>query len=225
MACRIRAATPFRFSRLVPGWFPACYSDFVPDAIMQVFLETGAYLQGHFRLTSGLHSSEYLQCALVLSHPPIAERLGRELARDLAERLGGAGAAEVDVVVSPAIGGLIIGHEVARALGARFIFTERDASQKMTLRRGFSVRPEETALVIEDVVTTGGSTREVIELLLSAGVNVKGAGSIIDRSGGRAELGVPRVALATLEVAAWPPEECPLCRQGMAIQKPGSRAV
>lgn len=199
----------------------ACYSDFVPDAVMQVFLETGAYLKGHFRLTSGLHSSEYLQCALVLSHPPIAERLGRELARDLEERLGGAGVAEV--VVSPAIGGLIIGHEVARALRARFLFTERDASGKMTLRRGFSVRPDETAVVIEDVVTTGGSTREVIELLVNSGAKVKGAGSIIDRSGGRADLGVARVALATLEVAAWSPEECPLCKQGLPVEKPGSR--
>jgi len=188
---------------------------------MQVFLETGAYLKGHFRLTSGLHSSEYLQCALVLSHPPIAERLGRELARDLEERLGGAGVAEV--VVSPAIGGLIIGHEVARALRARFLFTERDASGKMTLRRGFSVRPDETAVVIEDVVTTGGSTREVIELLVNSGAKVKGAGSIIDRSGGRADLGVARVALATLEVAAWSPEECPLCKQGLPVEKPGSR--
>jgi orotate phosphoribosyltransferase len=191
---------------------------------MQVFLETGAYLKGHFRLTSGLHSSEYLQCALVLQHPLIAERLGRELASGL----GKAG-----LVVSPAIGGLIIGHEVARALGARFIFTERQAPGKasgddagrMTLRRGFSVEPGETAVVVEDVVTTGGSTREVIELLQSSGVKVIAAGSIIDRSGGRADLGVPRVALATLEVAAWTPEECPLCKQGVPVVKPGSRAT
>jgi orotate phosphoribosyltransferase len=199
----------------------------VPNAILQVFLETGAYLKGHFRLTSGLHSSEYLQCALVLEHPLIAERLGRELA----DGLGKSGPA--GLVVSPAIGGLIIGHEVARAIGARFIFTERQPSGptsgndagKMTLRRGFSVRPGETAVVVEDVVTTGGSTREVIELLQNAGVKVVAAGSIIDRSGGRAELGVPRVALATLEVAAWTPEECPLCKQGVPVVKPGSRAV
>src|SRR5712691_10671350 len=132
------------------------YSDFVSEATMQVFRDTGAYLKGHFRLTSGLHSDEYLQCALVLQHPKIAERFGRELAA----RLG-----PCDVVASPAIGGLIIGHEVARALGARFIFSERDASGTMTLRRGFSARPGESAAVIEDVVTTGGSTREVIELL------------------------------------------------------------
>lgn len=181
---------------------------------MDRFRETGAYLKGHFRLTSGLHSEEYLQCALVLQHPSIAEQFGRELAAKFDK---------ADLVASPAIGGLIIGHEVARALGARFIFTERDAAGKMTLRRGFSVRPGETAVVIEDVVTTGGSTREVIEVLQNAGVRVLGAGSIIDRSGGRADLGVPRVALATLDVVAYPPEECPMCKRGVAVEKPGSR--
>ena len=141
--------------------------EFVSEAVMQVFRETGAYLKGHFRLTSGLHSNEYLQCALVLQHPAIAERFGRELAALLPA---------CDVVVSPAIGGLPIGHEVARAKGARFIFTERDASGKMILRRGFSLRPGEAALVIEDVVTTGGTTREVIEVAQAAGAHVLGAG-------------------------------------------------
>jgi orotate phosphoribosyltransferase len=181
---------------------------------MKLFRETGAYLKGHFRLTSGLHSSEYLQSALVLQRPDAAEGLGREMASRLPK---------ADVVVSPAIGGLIIGHEVARALGSRFIFAERDAAGKMTLRRGFSVRPGETAVVVEDVVTTGGSTREVIELLRALGAQVAGAGSIMDRSGGRADLGVPRVALATLDVVSWLPEECPLCKQGVPIEKPGSR--
>lgn len=185
------------------------------DSILQEFLNTGAYLKGHFRLTSGLHSNEYMQCALVLQHPSIAERFGRELASHFGP---------CDVVVSPAIGGLIIGHEVARALGARFLFTERDpASGKMILRRGFSVKPGEKAVVIEDVVTTGGSTRDVIETLQAAGATVLGAGSIIDRSGGKADLGVPRVALATLAVQAWPPEFCPLCQQGVPVEKPGSR--
>lgn len=181
---------------------------------MQIFRETGAYLKGHFRLTSGLHSNEYLQCALVLQHPAIAERFGRELAAQLPAS---------DLVVSPAIGGLIIGHEVARAKGVRFLFTERDTAGKMTLRRGFSVQPGETALVIEDVVTTGGSTREVIELLRSSGARVLAAASVIDRSGGRANLGVPRVALATLDVIAYEPEDCPLCKQDVPIEKPGSR--
>jgi orotate phosphoribosyltransferase len=181
---------------------------------MQVFRDTGAYLKGHFRLTSGLHSNEYLQCALVLQHPAIAESFGRELAAQLPD---------CDVVVSPAIGGLPIGHEVAKAKGARFIFTERDASGKMILRRGFSLRPGEAALVIEDVVTTGGTTREVIDVATAAGARVLGAGSIIDRSGGRVDLGVPSVALATLDVVAYPPDFCPMCQQGLPVEKPGSR--
>ncbi len=189
---------------------------FVSDGILDVFRETGAYLKGHFRLTSGLHSDQYLQCALVLQHPSIAERFGRELAA----ALPGA-----RLVASPAIGALTIGHEVARAAGARFIFTERDPAGKMTLRRGFSVEPGETAIVIEDVVTTGGSTKEVIDLLRAAGANVLGAGSIIDRSGGRVDLGVPRVALATLDAVAWSADECPLCRAGVPVEKPGSRQL
>jgi orotate phosphoribosyltransferase len=188
----------------------------VSEAILTIFEDTGAYLQGHFRLTSGLHSNEYLQCALVLQHPALAERLGRELAERL---MRGA-----QTVLAPAIGGLIIGHEVARALGARFIFAERE-SGKMTLRRGFSLQAGETVVVVEDVVTTGGSTREVIELATAAGAQVTGAGSVIDRSGGSVDVGVPRVALATLQVTAWQPEECPLCRQGVPVVKPGSRAV
>lgn len=187
---------------------------FVSDTVIQIFEETGAYLKGHFRLTSGLHSNEYLQCALVLQHPAVAERFGRELAAQLPA---------CDVVVSPAVGGLIIGHEVARALGTRFIFSERDADHKMRLRRGFDVKPGERAVVIEDVVTTGGSTREVIEILRAAGANVLAAGSVIDRSGGAVDLGVPRVALATLTVVTYAPESCPLCKQGVQVVKPGSR--
>jgi orotate phosphoribosyltransferase len=187
----------------------------VSESILQEFRNTGAYLKGHFRLTSGLHSNEYMQCALVLQHPAIAEKFGKELALHFSK---------VDVVVSPAVGGLIIGHEVAKALGARFLFTERDAATgKMILRRGFSVKPGETAVVIEDVVTTGGSTRDVIETLQAGGVNVLGAASIIDRSGGRADLGVPKFALATLEVTAWPADFCPLCKEGVPVEKPGSR--
>jgi orotate phosphoribosyltransferase len=185
------------------------------DSTLDRFRRTGAYLTGHFRLTSGLHSAEYLQSALVLQHPAMAEEFGCELGSLLPR---------ASVVVSPAIGGLIIGHEVARAFGARFLFTERDASGKMTLRRGFSIVPGETAVVIEDVVTTGGTTREVIELLQKAGANVLAEGSIIDRSGGYVNLGVPRVALATLEMVSYQAEDCPLCKQGVAIEKPGSRA-
>lgn len=202
------------------------------SGVLSIFEQTGAYLKGHFRLTSGLHSDEYLQCALVLQHPAIAEQFGRELAAQLG---GGEKAVTqaVDIVMSPAIGGLIIGHEVARALSgrenaqgmnARFIFTERDAG-KMTLRRGFSLQQGERVVIVEDVITTGGSTREVIDLARAAGAEVLGAGSIIDRSGGAVDLGVPRIALATLQVRTWKPEECPLCQQGLPVVKPGSRAV
>ncbi|MEI9815233.1 MAG: orotate phosphoribosyltransferase [Acidobacteriota bacterium] len=184
------------------------------DTTLQAFQDTGAYLRGHFRLTSGLHSAEYLQSAKVLQHPDIAERMGRELAAAMPKGQG---------VASPALGGLIIGHEVARAMGVRFIFTERDAEGKMTLRRGFTVAPGEQFVVVEDVVTTGGSTREVIDLLQAAGANVLGAGSIIDRSGGTADVGVPRVALTVLKPETWPPDFCPLCQQGLPVEKPGSR--
>jgi orotate phosphoribosyltransferase len=190
--------------------------------ILGLFRQTGAYLGGHFRLTSGLHSPEYLQCALVLQHPAHAEALGAMLAAALR---GQAGADRIGVVVAPAMGGLIIGHEVARSLGVRFLFTERDAEGKMTLRRGFSLVPGEAAVVVEDVITTGGSTREVVGILKDAGARPIAAGSIIDRSGGKAEVGAPRVALATLEVIAYPPGDCPLCRQGLPLTKPGSRAV
>lgn len=192
------------------------------DQILSAFFETGAYLKGHFRLTSGLHSPEYLQCALVLQYPRHAEHFGRLLATEF-RRLEPT--LDVGVVASPAIGGLIIGHEVARALGARFIFSERDASGKMVLRRGFSIEPGETAVVVEDVVTTGGSSREVIDILKNAGARMIGAGSIIDRSGGAVDLGIPRVALKTLEVVAYREEDCPLCRAGSPVVKPGSRPV
>jgi orotate phosphoribosyltransferase len=190
------------------------------ESILEIFKSTGAYLQGHFRLTSGLHSAEYLQCALVLQHPAAAEKLGRMLADELRQYAP----AGVKLVAAPALGGLIVGHEVARALGARFLFTERDAATKaMALRRGFTVSPGETAVVVEDVITTGGSTQDVIEVLTAAGAKVLAAGSIIDRSGGHASVGVPRVALATLQVAAHYPEQCPMCALGIPVVKPGSR--
>jgi orotate phosphoribosyltransferase len=190
------------------------------ESVLDLFRATGAYLEGHFRLTSGLHSPNYLQCALVLRHPSAAEDLGRRLAAQLRAIV----AEPIALVVSPALGGLIIGHEVARALGTPFLFTERDPdTRKMLLRRGFTVRPGDTVVVVEDVITTGGSTRDVVDTLHAAGARVLAAGSIIDRSGGTADVGVPRVALATLQVAAHRPEECPLCREGVPVVKPGSR--
>jgi orotate phosphoribosyltransferase len=192
------------------------------ESILELFRSTGAYLQGHFRLTSGLHSSEYLQSALVLQHPAAAEKLGRLLA----EAIRKITPAHIAAVVSPALGGLIIGHEVARALGARFLFLERPAgSTEMQLRRGFTVGRGETVAVVEDVITTGGTTRDVVDVLRAAGANVVAAGSIIDRSGGQADVGVPRVALVTMHVAAHYPDACPMCRQGVPVVKPGSRPV
>jgi orotate phosphoribosyltransferase len=185
------------------------------EEVVERFRRTGALLEGHFVLTSGLHSPVYLQCALVLQHPAEAEAFGRALAAHFAGQ-------HVEAVVAPAIGGIIIGYEVARALGVRSLWTEREAG-KMTLRRGFSVRAGEGVLVVEDVITTGGSTRETIEALRDAGAHVVGAASVIDRSGGRADVGVPRVALATLEVPAVAPADCPLCAQGVPAVKPGSR--
>jgi orotate phosphoribosyltransferase len=193
-----------------------------PDRVLDLFGQTGAYLQGHFRLSSGLHSSGYLQSALVLQYPHFAEVLGRKLAAALTpftehEPIG--------LVISPALGGLIIGHEVARAMGVRFLFTERDADRKMSLRRGFTIAPGEKLIVVEDVITTGGSTREVIDVVRGMGAIPVAAGSIIDRSGGTADLGIPRTALETLSVPVYEPEQCPMCQKGEPVTKPGSRPV
>jgi orotate phosphoribosyltransferase len=189
-------------------------------SVLDLFLETGAYLRGHFRLTSGLHSAEYLQCAKVLAFPKYAERLGAELASKLRTIVGDA----PNIVVSPAMGGIIIGHEVGRALGVPAIFTERDGcSNEMVLRRGFELQPGARVLVIEDVITTGGSTREVIRVVEQMGTASLAAGSIIDRSGGHAEVGIPRVALETMHPITYEPAHCPLCREGIPVVKPGSR--
>lgn len=186
------------------------------EEVIERFRRTGALLEGHFILSSGLHSPNYLQCALVLQHPSEAEAFGRALAQKFEGQ-------NIQAVASPAIGGLIIGYEVARRLGVRFIWTERDAQGRMTLRRGFSVHPGEAFLVVEDVITTGGSTRETIAALQAAGARVVGAASIIDRSQGRADTGVPRIALATLDVPALAPAACEACARGEEAIKPGSR--
>jgi orotate phosphoribosyltransferase len=185
------------------------------EEVIERFRRTGALLEGHFVLSSGLHSTHYLQCALVLQHPPEAEAL----ARSIALRFQGQ---TIETVAAPAIGGIVIGYEVARALGAKSIWTEREHG-RMTLRRGFSLRPGESVLVVEDVITTGGSTRETIDALREAGARVVAAASIIDRSDGRADVGVPRVALATLDVPAVAPDACHACLRGETAIKPGSR--
>ena len=185
------------------------------EQVIDQFRTTGALLEGHFQLSSGLHSTVYLQCALVLQFPEKAEAFGRAIA----EKFQGQG---IQLVVSPAIGGIVIGHEVARALGARFVWTERDAGQ-MTLRRGFTVSPGEKTLVVEDVVTTGGSTRDTIDALTKAGADVVAATSIIDRSAGSADVGVPLTSLASLKVLSVEAAVCDACKLGEPAVKPGSR--
>jgi orotate phosphoribosyltransferase len=185
------------------------------DAVLEIFRTSGALLEGHFKLSSGLHSSGYLQCALVLQHPRHAEPLGAALA-DLTREL------KPEVVLSPALGGLIIGHEVARALGVRAIFAERQDG-RLTLRRGFWIDPGERVLVVEDVVTTGGSTRETMDTARGSGGIVVGAGAIINR-GGDVNLGVPFSALAAVSFPTWREHEVPDWLRAIPVTKPGSRA-
>jgi len=187
------------------------------EQVLEIFRQSGALLEGHFRLTSGLHSGRYLQCALVLQHPGHAAALGIALAERLREI-----APAPDLVVAPALGGILVAHEVARCLGVRGLFAERQEGA-LTLRRGFRIDPGERCFVVEDVVTTGGSTRETMEVVQRSGASVIATGSLIDRSGGRTDLGVPRVALAVLDVPNYQPDDCPLCKAGSAAVKPGSR--
>lgn len=185
------------------------------NEILRIFRESSALLEGHFILSSGLHSDRYVQCAMVLQHPDLAAQLCSELAAKL--RHTGA-----SVVAAPALGGILVAHEVARALGVRAIFAERQEGQ-MTLRRGFSLVPGEPVLVMEDVITTGLSTRETMKCIEEAGGKVVGAGALIDRSGGATTLGVPQAALLTLAIQNYNPAECPLCKAGLPAVKPGSR--
>ncbi|MBI4879328.1 MAG: orotate phosphoribosyltransferase [Planctomycetes bacterium] len=185
--------------------------------VLRLLKESDALLEGHFELSSGNRSDRYVQCALVLQHPARAGLLGVALGEKFQEE-------RIDVVVGPAMGGIIIAHEVARFLGARCLFTER-VEGKMTLRRGFIVKPEECALVVEDVVTTGGSALEVVEVLRKLGVRVAGVGCIVDRTRGAEVFDVPFRALAQVDAQVWTPAEDPLARQGSVPVKPGSRAL
>jgi orotate phosphoribosyltransferase len=185
--------------------------------LLDVFRRSGALLEGHFRLSSGLHSSGYLQCALVLQYPRYAETLGRAIGdrtRDL----------RPTVVLSPALGGVVIGQEVGRALGARAMFAERQDGV-LTLRRGFTLAAADRVLVVEDVLTTGGSTRETMQVATASGAQIVGAASIVDRSGGSARFDVPFYALLDIALPNYEPGECPLCAQGVPVVKPGSRPV
>jgi orotate phosphoribosyltransferase len=189
------------------------------EDVLRRFTQLGALLDGHFRLSSGLHSPSYLQCALVLQHPHEAEALGRALGEAVAARLG---PVTPTAVLSPALGGLIIGHEVARALGVRAIFAER-AEGVLTLRRGFDLSPDDRVVIVEDVLTTGGSTRETMDVAREKGATVVAAAAVINRSGQASPVDVPFEALAVITPPTYKPEACPLCERGMPVTKPGSR--
>ena len=184
------------------------------DEILTLFKKTNALLEGHFQLTSGLHSPQYFQCAKVLQYPQNAVLLCGEIAKKFRNQ-------SVNVVISPALGGIVVGQEVGRQLNARTIFAERKDG-KLELRRGFEILPKENVLVCEDVITTGGSVQEVIEIVKKLGGNILGVGAIVDRSGGKVTF--PNVfATITMDVVRYKQEECPLCQQGIPIEKPGSR--
>jgi orotate phosphoribosyltransferase len=183
------------------------------EEILTIFRETGVMLEGHFLLTSGRHSDKYMQCARLFQYPDIAEKFAKELAGKFSG---------VDLVAGPALGGIIIAYEVSRHLNVRNVFAERDNGQ-MTLRRGFEIPKGARVLVVEDVVTTGGSVREVMELVRSLGGEVAGVGSIVDRSDGKVDFGVPFAAVLSMEVVSWVPDQCPLCHDGWPLVKPGSR--
>lgn len=187
------------------------------DELLDLFRKSGALLDGHFRLSSGLHSTGYLQCALVLQDPSTAELLGRAIAGHVREL-------RPTVVLSPALGGVVIGHEVGRALGVRALFAERQDGAMM-LRRGFMLSESDRVLVIEDVLTTGGSTRETMQVASAAGGQVVGTAAIVDRSGGTVTFDVPFRALLSVDLPTYQPDACPLCAQGLPVVKPGSRPV
>lgn len=189
------------------------------EDLLSLLKERSALLEGHFRLSSGLHSSQYLQCARVLMDPQLATKLGADLAVLLRDVLG---EDTPGAVVAPAIGGILVAHELARALGCRALFTERQEGV-MLLRRGFTLDPGEAVVVAEDVITTGGSTREVIDAVRTRAARVVAVGCVVDRSGGEAELVVPLRSLLALDIPMYPPATCPLCAKGSKPEMPGSR--
>jgi orotate phosphoribosyltransferase len=192
----------------------------VSDPVLSLFMERGALLDGHFLLSSGLHSPRYLQCARVLMDPEAATRLGGALAEALRDALGGT---KPSAVVAPALGGVLVAHEVARAFGVRGLFTERQDGV-MSLRRGFTLEAGEPIVIVEDAITTGKSTREVLDAVTRYGARVLAVGSLVDRSVGEVDFGVPRRALLRLDVPTWDAASCPLCAEGSKPIKPGSRA-
>ena len=190
------------------------------EEIFKVFRETNALLSGHFELRSGLHSDQFFQCALVLQHPRIAERLCKAVVEKLRAERGHS--LRVDGVISPALGGIPVGHEIGRAFGVRAIFAEKDEG-KLVLRRAFQVKPGEHFIVAEDVVTRGGRVQEVMDIVKARGGIVEAVLVLVNRSGGRAQFDAPLVSLLEWEPSTWPPGECPLCRKGVPVEHPGSR--
>lgn len=187
------------------------------EDIIAIFKETGALLEGHFILTSGLHSDRYFQCAKVFQYPWHAEKLCRQIADRYRNE-------KIDAVASPAVGGIVVGQEIARLLKVRSIFTER-VEGKMTLRRGFAVLSKERVLVAEDVTTTGGSVKEVMQAVREQDGVVIGVTGVVDRSGGKADFGIPYFSLLKMDVVNYPPDHCPLCKSGSMAVKPGSRGL
>ena len=185
--------------------------------ILNIFKNTGALLTGHFLLTSGRHSDRYFQCAKVLQYPQHTEVLCKMISDNFKKF-------DVDTVIAPAMGGLVVGQEVARQLNKRFIFAERE-DKKLTLRRGFTLDENEKVLVCEDVVTTGGSVFEVIDIVKSNNAKVVGVGFIVDRSNGKVNFGYPQFSTLKMEVVSYSPDECPLCREDIELVKPGSRKI
>jgi orotate phosphoribosyltransferase len=194
------------------------------NVLLEIFRKNGGLLEGHFGLTSGRHSDTYLQCAQVLQHPDIARTIGQELARRAADLFGEAGEGGINLVVSPAVGGIVIGHEVAAGLGTRAIFSER-VDGVMTFRRGFAVNPGDRILAVEDVITTGGSIRETVQLAADAGGQVLATASIVHRYTDEpvAPTDLPHMSLLQVHALAYDPEVCPQCLEGIPVTKPGSR--
>ncbi len=187
------------------------------EKALEIFEQSGALLNGHFLLTSGLHSPQYFQCAKVLQYPATAELFCLEIVKNFKGE-------HIDCVISPAVGGIIVGHECARIIGCRAMFAERE-NGVMSLRRGFELRHDERVLIVEDVVTTGGSVQEIIELVRGAGAEPIGVGFIVDRSNGKRLFDIPAYSVFSMEVVTYSPENCPLCDQGMPLVKPGSRKI
>ncbi len=187
------------------------------NEILTLFKKTEALLEGHFLLTSGRHSNIYFQCAKVLQYPAYNEFLSREISKFFKDY-------EIDTIIAPAIGGIVVGQEVARQLNKKFIFAERE-DKSLTLRRGFSISKNEKVLICEDVVTTGGSVFEVIDIVKQSGAIVSGVGFIVDRSNGKVNFGYPQVSTMKIDAVSYTPDKCELCKSGIKLVKPGSKKI